>query len=234
MKAMSIVFITGGNTGLGFESARRLKELGHKIYIGCRDEQKGKKAALELGVEYIVVDVTDDESVKKAVYSYRQKETHLDVLINNAGVPGAFILPKDVTADLMYNVYNTNVFGIVRVTHEFLPLLEVSENPVIVNVSSGLGSFGQVLNPDKIESKVNSVSYCSSKAAASMITVQYAKGLPNIKINAVDPGPTNSGGQFKNGVQTIQEGTDAIVKMATIGKDGPTCTFSNRDGIISW
>lgn len=231
---MSIIFITGGNTGLGFESARRLKELGHKIYIGCRDEEKGKKAALELGIEYIVVDVSDDGSVKKAVDAYRQKETHLDVLINNAGMPGAFVLPKDITADIMYNVYNTNVFGIVRVTHEFLPLLELSENPVIVNVSSGLGSFGQVLNPDKIESKVNSVSYCSSKAAASMLTVQYAKGLPNIKINAVDPGPTNTGGQFKNGIQTIQEGTDAIVRMATIGKDGPTGTFSDRNGIIPW
>ena len=231
---MSIIFITGGNTGLGFESARRLKELGHKIYIGCRDEEKGKKAAAEIDAEYIVIDVADDESVKKAVESYGKKETHLDVLINNAGMPGAFVLPKDITADLMYKVYNTNVFGIVRVTREFLPLLELSENPVIVNVGSGLGSFGQVLNPEKIESKVNSVTYCSSKAAVNMLTVQYAKGLPDIKINAVDPGPTNTGGQFKNGAQTIQEGTDAIVRMATIGTDGPTGTFSNRNGVIPW
>ncbi len=231
---MSIIFITGGNTGLGFESAKRLKELGHKIYLGCRDEEKGEKAASEIDAESIVIDVTDDESVKKAVESYRQKETHLDVLINNAGMPGAQVLPKDITADLMYKVFNTNVFGIVRVTHEFLPLLELSENPVIVNVSSGLGSFGQVLNPEKIESKVNSVSYCSSKAAASMLTVQYAKGLPNMKVNAVDPGPTNTGGQFTHGTQTIQEGTDAIVRMATIGRDGPTATFSDRNGIIPW
>jgi len=231
---MSIIFITGGNTGLGFESAKRLKELGHKIYLGCRDEEKGEKAASEIDAESIVIDVTDDESVKKAVESYRQKETHLDVLINNAGMPGAQVLPKDITADLMYKVFNTNVFGIVRVTHEFLPLLKLSENPVIVNVSSGLGSFGQVLNPEKIESKVNSVSYCSSKAAASMLTVQYAKGLPNMKVNAVDPGPTNTGGQFTHGTQTIQEGTDAIVRMATIGKDGPSGTFSDRNGIIPW
>lgn len=149
-------------------------------------------------------------------------------------MPGAQVFPKDITADLMYKVFNTNVFGIVRVTHEFLPLLELSENPVIVNVSSGLGSFGQVLNPEKIESKVNSVSYCSSKAAASMLTVQYAKGLPNMKVNAVDPGPTNTGGQFTHGTQTIQEGTDAIVRMATIGRDGPTATFSDRNGIIPW
>lgn len=231
---MSIVFITGGNTGLGFESAKRLKELGHKVYIGCRNEEKGKNAAAKLGVEYIVVDVSNDESVKKAVETYKQKETHLDVLINNAGIPGVFGLAKDITADDMYKVYNTNVFGVVRVTGEFLPLLELSQNPVIVNVSSGLGSFGQVLNPDKIESKVNSLSYCSSKSAVSMLTVQYAKSLPNIKINAVDPGPTNTGEQFKHGIQTLEEGTDAIVRMATIGSDGPTCTFSNREGIIPW
>lgn len=231
---MSTIFITGGNTGLGFEAAKRLKEQGHKIYIGCRNEEKGKKAALELGAEYIILDVTKDDSVKEAVNQFMQKENHLDVLINNAGIPGGFVSPKDLTADTMYQVYNTNVFGIIRVIHDFLPLLEKSENPVIVNVSSGLGSFGQVLNPEKIESKVNAVAYCSSKAAASMLTVQYAKGLPHIKINAIDPGPTKTGEQFKNGVQTLQEGTDAIVRMATIGKDGPTGTFSDRNGIIPW
>lgn len=231
---MSIVLITGGNAGLGFESARRLKEMGHRVYIGCRDEEKGKKAAAEIDAEYIVIDVSNNESVENAVNEFKKKEAHLDVLINNAGTPGNFAMPKDITADMMHQVYNTNVFGIVRVTHGFLPLLEMSENPVIVNVSSGLGSFGQTLNPEKIESKVNALAYCSSKAAASMLTVQYAKGLPTIKINAVDPGPTNSGGQFKNGNQTMKEGTDAIVKMATIGKDGPTCTFSDRNGIIPW
>lgn len=91
-----------------------------------------------------------------------------------------------------------------------------------------------MLNPEKIESKVNALAYSSSKAAVSMLTVQYAKGIPNIRINAVDPGSTKTGEQFKNGTQTLQEGTDAIVKMATIGKDGPTGTFTNRDGIIPW
>ena len=231
---MSTIFITGGNTGLGFETARRLKEMGHKIYIGCRDEAKGKKAALELGVECIIIDVTKDDSVKDAVSQFMQKESHLDVLINNAGIPGGHVAPQDITADMMYQVYNINVFGIVRVTHDFLPLLQKSDNPVIVNVSSGLGSFGQVLNHEKIESKVNAPVYCSSKAAVSMLTVQYAKGIPNIKINAIDPGPTKTGEQFSSGMQTLQQGTDAVVRMATIGKDGPTGTFSDRNGIIPW
>ncbi|TBL77500.1 SDR family NAD(P)-dependent oxidoreductase [Paenibacillus thalictri] len=231
---MTVTLITGGNTGLGFETARRLKEFGHKVYISSRDESKGKIASESLGVDYIVLDVTDDASVKKAAEEIEQKEGRIDVLINNAGIPGPYAKPEDITADMMLQVYDTNVFGIVRVTHHFLPLLKKSEEPVIVNVSSGLGSFGQVLNPEKIESKVNALSYCSSKAAVGMLTVQYAKALPEIRINAIDPGPTNTGDRFKNGVQSIQEGTDAVVRMATIDKTGPTGTFTNREGIIPW
>jgi NAD(P)-dependent dehydrogenase (short-subunit alcohol dehydrogenase family) len=230
---MAIIVITGGNQGLGFETARRLKELCHSVYIGSRNEERGQASAMELGVECVVVDVTSEESVILAATYMEEKEGKLDVLINNAGIAGSFNIPRDLTADKVYEVYNTNVFGIVRMTHHFLPLLEKSDNPVIVNVGSGLGSFGQVLNPDKIESKVNSLAYCSSKSAVSMLTVQYAKSLPNIRINAVDPGPTktNLTGQ---GFQSITEGTDAIVKMATIDKNGPTCTFTDRKGTIPW
>ena len=98
---MKVMLITGGNTGLGFETARRLKELGHKVYISSRDENKGKIAAESLGVDYVVLDVTADISVIKAAEKIRQKEGHLDVLINNAGIPGPFAKPEDITSDLM-------------------------------------------------------------------------------------------------------------------------------------
>lgn len=133
----------------------------------------------------------------------------------------------------MRQVYETNVFGIVSVTHTFLPLLRKSSHPVIVNVSSGLGSFGMVTDTSTVESKVNSLAYSSSKSAVSMLTLQYAKGLPDIKVNAVDPGPTKTG-LTGHGNQTVQEGTDAIVQMAQIGPDGPTGTFINRHGNIPW
>jgi len=231
---MKVTLITGGNTGLGFETARRLKELGHKVYISARDENKGKLAAESLGIDYVVLDVTDDTSVANAADVIRQNEGRLDVLINNAGIPGPRVKAEDMTSDMMLQVYDTNVFGIVRVTHHFLPLLKNSEEPAIVNVSSGLGSFGQVQNPEKIESKVNALAYSSSKAAVSMLTVQYAKALPDIRINAIDPGPTKTGEKFSNGIQTIQEGTDAVVRMAALDKNGPTGTFTNKDGIIPW
>lgn len=231
---MKVILITGGNAGLGFESARRLKELGHKVYISSRDENKGKIAAESLGIDYVVLDVTDEASIIKAAKEIKEKEGHLDVLINNAGIPGPLIKAEDITSDMMLEVYNTNVFGIVRVTQHFIPLLKKSDEPTIVNVGSGLGSFGMVLDSEKIESKVNAIVYSSAKSAVSMLTLQYAKALPNMKINVVDPGPTNSGGRFNHGIQTLQEGTDAIVRMATIDKNGPTGTFSNKDGIIPW
>jgi len=231
---MKITFITGGNTGLGFETARRLKDLGHKVYISSRDELKGKTAAESLGVDYVVMDVTKEDSIIEAVKIIEKREGHLDVLINNAGIPGPYTKAEEITSEEMLYVFDTNVFGIVRVTNHFIPLLKKSESPAIVNVSSGLGSFGQVLNPDKIESKVNALAYSSSKAAASMLTVQYAKALADFRVNAVDPGPTNTGNNFKNGIQTLQEATDAVVRMSNLDKDGPTGTFSDKDGMIPW
>ncbi|WP_348621344.1 SDR family NAD(P)-dependent oxidoreductase [Paenibacillus polymyxa] len=230
---MTLTLITGGNKGLGFEAARRLIQLGHTVYIGARDAERGMKAAKELGARFVLLDVTDTNSVNAAAAEIMQKEGHIDVLINNAGVTGADKKPEDISVDDIRQTYETNVFGIVRVTHAFLPLLCQSEAPVIVNVSSGLGSFGMVTNPDTLESKVNNLSYTSSKSAVTMLTVQYAMGLPDIRINAVDPGPTKTD-LYGQGHQTVQEGTDAIVRMAIIGKDGPTGTFIDRKGVVPW
>lgn len=231
---MRIVFITGGNKGLGYETAKRLLGMGYKVYIGCRNEEKGKIAAAELGAKLLLIDVTRDESVKNAARIMTEKEGRLDILINNAGIAGAFAKPEDITGSDMEKVYGTNVFGVVRVTNAFIPLLRKSENPIIVNVSSGLGSFGMVTDDTTEESRVNSLTYCSSKSAVSMLTLQYAKGLPDMKVNCADPGATATDLNGGRGKQTVQEGADAIVRLAMIGKDGPTGVFMNRNGIIPW
>ncbi len=229
-----IVFITGGNKGLGYETANRLIELGYKVYIGSRNEERGKIAADALGAGLILIDVTDDNSVQKAAGEMAEKEGHVDVLINNAGVSGVYGKPENITGKDMEKVYDTNVFGVVRVTNAFVPLLRASDHPVIVNVSSGLGSFGTVTDSSTDESKINSLTYCSAKAAVSMLTLQYAKGLPDMKVNCADPGSTATDLNGGRGKQTVQEGTDAIVKLATIDKDGPTGTFVNRLGNMPW
>lgn len=171
---MKVTLITGGNKGLGFETARSLKAEGHNVYIGSRNVSRGQQAAESLGVNFVQLDVTDDDSVSQAVQFIKEQEGHLDVLVNNAGISGGFTQPQALTPEDMEKVYQTNVFGLVRVTNQCIPLLEQSTQPVIVNVSSGLGSFGMVTNPETMESKVNSLAYCSSKSAVTMATVQYA------------------------------------------------------------
>ena len=231
-----IVLITGGNKGLGFEKAKVLQQKGYNVYIGSRDAERGRQAADELGVKYVQLDVTDDISIQQAYLQIQDREGRLDILINNAGISGGFKKPADLTVNDVQQVYNTNVFGIVRMMHTFIPLLEKSEQPVVVNVSSGLGSFGMVTNPNTQESKVNSLAYCSSKSAVTMITLQYAKGLPHIQINAADPGSTNTDlvGDFSNNAKPASEGIIPIVKLATIDKDGPTGTFIDSNGSMPW
>jgi NAD(P)-dependent dehydrogenase (short-subunit alcohol dehydrogenase family) len=231
---MTITLITGANKGLGRESARRLIAQGHTVYLGARDPERGRAAADEVGARFVQIDVTDDASVAAAAAEIGEREGSLDVLVNNAGIAGGLVPPAEVTADEMRRVYDTNVFGLVRVTHAFLPLLRASDSPVIVNVSSGLGSFGAVTDPDRMESAYPTLVYGSSKAAVGMLTLQYAKALPEIRINAVDPGYTATDLNDNRGTQSVEEGTDAIVRLAGIGADGPTGTFENRDGVQPW
>ena len=134
----------------------------------------------------------------------------------------------------MRRVYETNVFAVVRVTHAMLPLLRACRAPVIVNVSSGLGSFGRMTTLSHVKSTFGLLAYCSSKAAVNMLTVQYAKALPELRINAVNPGYTATDMNQHQGTQTVEQGADAIVRLATIGKDGPTGTLQDATGVVAW
>jgi NAD(P)-dependent dehydrogenase (short-subunit alcohol dehydrogenase family) len=231
---MTITIITGANKGLGYEAARRLKDLGHTVLLGARDPGRGQTAADALGVRFVQIDVADDESVAAAAADVTASEGHIDVLINNAGIAGTRADVPDITAQDALAVYNTNVVGIVRVTGAFLPLLRRSDSPVIVNVSSQMGSFATNHDPSQLQSKVVLPLYQSSKSAVGMLTVIYARGLPDIRVNAVSPGFTATDFTNHRGTQTVTEGTDAMVALATIGKDGPTGTFQDRHGIVAW
>jgi NAD(P)-dependent dehydrogenase (short-subunit alcohol dehydrogenase family) len=231
---MTTTLITGANKGLGRETARRLIAAGHTVYAGSRDEQRGKEAAAELGARPLVIDVTSDESVAAAVAQIRAEAGHLDVLVNNAGITGERVPVAETTAGHVQAVYQTNIFGPVRVTHAFLPLLEASDAPVIVNVSSGMGSLAITTDPARLESTIVALAYPSSKSALNMITTQYAKAFPSIRINAVDPGYTSTDLNQHRGTQTVEEGAEIIVRMATIGPDGPTGGFFDVHGPVPW
>jgi NAD(P)-dependent dehydrogenase (short-subunit alcohol dehydrogenase family) len=231
---MTTTLITGANKGLGFEAARRLLADGHDVWVAARDEERGRAAAKALGARFVQLDVTDDASVAAAARTV-EAETGLDVLINNAGISGGLAVQvAELTAADIQRVYDTNTLGVVRVSQAFIPLLGRSASPVIVNVSSGLGSLTVTNEPDRTESTIISLGYCSSKSAVNMLTNQYAKAYPEIRVNAVDPGYTATDLNNNSGSQTLQEGTDAMVAMAKIGPEGPTGTFSDRHGTVPW
>lgn len=231
---MTTTFITGANKSLGYETARRLIEAGHTVVVGARDPERGRAAADALGARFVQIDVTDDASVAAAAENVGAREGGIDVLINNAGVFGPHIPADQLTATDASTVFEVNVVGIVRVTHAFLPLLRKSASPVIVNVSSGMGSFALTHDAGRAEGRNLAPLYTASKAAVTMLTTQYAKSWPDIKVNAVDPGYTATDFNGHSGPQTVTEGTDAIVELATIGADGPTGTFRDRRGAMPW
>jgi NAD(P)-dependent dehydrogenase (short-subunit alcohol dehydrogenase family) len=228
---MTVTLITGANKGLGYETARQLIEHGQRVYIGARSIERGEAAAARLGARFVQLDVTDDASVEAAIGEIDEREGHLDVLINNAGISGA----TEATGPIALTMFDTNTIGVIRVTQAALPLLHKSDNPVVVNVSSALGSFWAVTNPERRQFHFPSIIYGASKAAVSMLTVQYAKAHPDIKFNAVEPGftatdltPMSSAGQ------PVEKGAEVMVRMALIGKDGPTGTFQEGAEELPW
>ena len=231
---MTITFITGANKGLGRETARRLVACGHTVLVGARDRAQGEEAAAALGARYVPIDVTDDASVAAAAADVAAHEGRIDVLINNAGVHGPFGDAADLTAADARAVLDVNVVGVVRTTTAFLPLLRRSDDPVIVNVSSGMGSLAFTHDPGRPESRFVAPLYTSSKAALTMLTTQYAKGLKGIRVNAADPGYTATDLNGHSGPQTVTEGTDAIVALATEGPGAGTGRFVSRHGEIAW
>ena len=229
---MPTTLITGANRSLGYETARRLIEAGHDVWIGARDAAKGQEAADALGARFVQLDVTDDASVAAAVETV--SETGLDVLINNAGIAGEFKPVAETTVDDLRPVFEINVFGSLRVFKAFLPLLEQSSRPVVVNVSSGMGSLGRTNEPGTDENGFTNLHYSPSKAALNMLTSQLARSYPALRVNAADPGYTATDFNHHRGHQTVEEGTDAIVELAQLGPDGPTGEFRDRHGLVPW
>ncbi|MFB8776758.1 SDR family NAD(P)-dependent oxidoreductase [Streptomyces broussonetiae] len=236
---MTTTLITGANKGLGHETARRLIAEGHTVYVGSREAERGRRASERLGARPLLLDVADDASVAAAVRTVEAEAGALDVLVNNAGTEGrgpgnAVIGAADVTADMTRTVFDTNVLGVVRVTHAFLPLLRRSTAPVVVNVSSGLASLTGATTPNTPGYGYPGVAYPASKAAVNMITVQYAKAFPTMRINAVEPGYTATDLNGRTGTQTVEEGAEIIVRMALTAPDGPTGGYFSADGPLPW
>lgn len=231
---MKKVLITGANKGIGFETARQLLQHGYYVYVGSRNLENGQAAVATLNaeglihVEAVQLDVTSSESVRAARQEIGRKTGALDVLINNAGINGG--MPQsslEASVDQFKRVFDTNLYGVVRVTQAFIDLLKKSPDPRIVNVSSSGSSLTLHSDPNWLYYSHKAALYPSSKAALNMYTIDLAYRLKDtpFKINAVCPGFVATDFNNHRGTGSVQEGGTRIAKYAMIGPDGPTGKF---------
>jgi NAD(P)-dependent dehydrogenase (short-subunit alcohol dehydrogenase family) len=231
-RRMTVTLVTGANKGIGFETVRQLVELNHTVYLGARDVERGEKAAAEVGARFVQLDVTDDASVNQAIATIEAAEGRLDLLVNNAGILGA----GPIDGPTAQQVFDINAVGVVRVTAAALPLLRKSSSPAVITVSSSLGSFWAVTNPERFESTVPALAlYSASKAAATMLRLRYAQANPDIKFNAVEPGPAATDMTAAFGVGGAPaDSAKVVVGVATLGAEMPSGTLQDVDGELAW
>ncbi len=234
--------ITGANKGIGLAIAKGLAEAGFFVWIGARDQSRGEQAVAQLrdaGLDagLLELDVAVDDSVYRAAAMLSEQIGALDVLINNAGIAVDMTkAPSEVRMQDMKAVYEVNLFGPVRVTQAFLPLLKNADQARIVMMSSGVGSLTLITDPTSIYSSVNLLDYTSSKVALNAVTVSFAKELEplGIKVNAVEPGHVRTDLNGNSGVLTPEEGAQIVIKMSLLGPDGPTGGFFGSHGRQPW
>ena len=243
----TIALVTGANKGIGREIATQLAELGMTVLLAARDPERGARAAAELrslghDAHPLTLDVTSTRSVETAAAEVDDRFGRLDVLVNNAGVPGDLATQRPATAsvDTVRAVFETNVFGVIRVTTALLPLLSRSPAGRIVNLSSGVGSLTRMSDPaDYLYRLPASAGYVPSKTALTALTVQYAKELrgTGILVNAADPGAcaTDFTAPLGRAIsRTAADGAAVAVRLATLGPDGPTGGLFNDAGPVPW
>ncbi|RYF73937.1 MAG: SDR family oxidoreductase [Cytophagaceae bacterium] len=235
---MKSALVTGANKGIGLEVVKQLAKKGFFVYLGSRSLANGLSAEETLhaegihNVEAIQLDVTNDESVQAARALIGEKTPVLDVLINNAGISGE--VPQSAlgtSIDGYKAVYETNLFGVVRVTQAFIDLLRRSPSPRIVNVTTAMASLSLAADESGSSYHNKMAVYQSSKAALNMYTINLAYELRDtpFKVNAVCPGWTQTDFTGHQGTSTAQEAGQRIAKYALIAQTGPTGQFFSEE-----
>lgn len=239
---MKTVLITGANKGIGFETAKQLAQQNYFVYLGSRNKENGLEAVKNLNdqgihnVEALVIDIANIDSVRQARQELETKIDALDLLINNAGIPGDPIQDfVNGSVDNLRRIFDTNFFGTVQTTQEFLPLLKKAGQASIINVSSEVGSItlrtaaGRNTNRDKYNA------YGASKTAINAFTVMLANELggTGITVNSVTPGYTATDLNQFQGAKTVEQGALPIVKLATEPKPG-SAQFFKDGGEVPW
>jgi NAD(P)-dependent dehydrogenase (short-subunit alcohol dehydrogenase family) len=219
-----VALVTGANKGIGFAIARGLLEQGITVYLGARDAARGERAAAALagkgpGARFVHLDVTGPASIAAAADRVDRDEGVLDILVNNAGIVVRPVHPPSQTP--VQDVRETNVFGVIAVTNELLPLLRRSRAARIVNLTSDLGSLAKASSDPAFPQLL---AYNSSKAALNAVTITYANELRDqaILVNAVSPGSVATDQNGHRGILTPDQGAKLVIRMATLPSSGPT------------
>jgi NAD(P)-dependent dehydrogenase (short-subunit alcohol dehydrogenase family) len=234
--------ITGANKGIGFAIAKGLAEQGMTVWIGARDRERGEAAVAELtkdglDARFLAIDVADDTSVQKAVARLSDEINALQVLVNNAGIlVDVSTPPSQVSMKDIKSTFEVNLFGPIRVTQAFVPLLKAARDARVVMMGSGVGSLALITDPTSLYSSVNLLDYTASKVALNAVTVSFAKELApfGIKVNVVEPGHVRTDLNKNSGFISPEEGDQTAIKMALIGSDGPNGGFFGSHGRQPW
>ncbi len=238
-----VALITGGNKGIGLETARQLGAMGYRVLVGARDKGRGDDAAASLakaGIDAgaMALDVTDEGSIRDAAGAIERSFGRLDVLVNNAGMitRGADGAVESTSMGTLRETFDVNFFGMVAVTKAMLPLLRRAPAGRIVNLTSVLGSIAEHADPNSTIYGVKLLAYDTSKAAVNMFTNHLAHELrgTSIKVNAAHPGwvKTDMGGP--EAPMDVADGARTSVWLATLGPDGPTGGFYHMQTHMRW
>ena len=253
MHDRQVALVTGANKGIGLQVAKDLAAHGFTVLVGSRDLARGEAAAKTIAgdARALALDVTDVKSISAAAERIRGELGRLDVLVNNAGIGRSGRQPftpdqplaertkagraSVAPLDEFRAVFETNVFGVIAVTQAMLPLLREAPAGRIVNVSSGVGSLTNNSDPANPYRPMYGV-YSTSKTALNAITLAFAVDLEStrIKVNAVCPGYTATDLNGFQGTRTVEQAARAPVRLALLGPDGPTGTYSDDEGVIPW
>ncbi len=252
MEIKRLALVTGANQGVGLQVAKELVAHGLTVLVGSRNVERGEAAARVIGTGAIALqlDVTDQASIAEAAKRIRGEFGRLDLLVQNAAIsntsrkPGQPIAehakttrPSNVALDEIRAVWDTNVFGVLAVYQAMLPLLRESSDARIVNVSSGVGSLTMNADPAYPYHTMFGPVYPASKAALNAITLAMMIELETtgIKVNLVSPGFTKTNLNGYAGTESVEDGSREVVRVALLGPDGPTGTFTRWENeTIPW
>ena len=251
MQDKRVALVTGANQGVGLQVAKELVANGVTVFVGSRNFERGEAAAREIGAGAIALqlDVTDRVSIAEAAERVHKEFGRLDLLVQNAAISntrkGSLSLQEyaevsrasNVSLDEVRTVWETNVFGVLAVYQSMLPLLRESSDARIINVSSAVGSLTSNADPAYPYHPMFGPVYPASKTALNAITLAMMIELEStgIKVNLVSPGFTRTNLNGYAGTQSVEEGSREVVRVALLGPDGPTGTFTRWENVtIPW